>query len=389
MSHPPEHPGNPADPQDENQNPPGHPPPPGYGTQPPPPPGYGTQPPPPPGYGTQPPPPPGYGPPPPGYGPPPPGYGPPGYGPPGPPGPPPGGSPPPGYSAPPPPPPPPPGPPAGYGAPSAGYPPQPGYGVPPAGRPAPQFNVGEAFSWSWNKFTSNAAALVVPVLVYGLVLAVLGFLTGFLPTALGQQSSTSYTDVYGQTTGSTSVTLGPASISVLVIGPILMFVVGVFMRAGLLSGCLDIADGKPVTIGSFFKPRNLGKAILAALLVAIGTWIGLILCIIPGIVFGFLAMFTIAFVVDRSLSPVESIKASIATVRSNVGGTLLSWLVQIAAILIGEFLCLVGLLVGIPIAALIQVYTYRKLSGGQVVPLEQQGYQPGPPADIPPGQQPA
>jgi uncharacterized membrane protein len=157
----------------------------------------------------------------------------------------------------------------------------------------------------------------------------------------------------------------------------------------LLSGCLDIADGKPVTIGSFFKPRNLGGAILAALLVAIGTWIGLILCIIPGIVFGFLAMFAIPFVVDRSLSPVGSIKASIATVRSNVGGALLSWLVQIAAILVGEFLCLVGLLVGFPVALLVLTYTYRKLSGGQVVPLQQQGYQPEPPADVPPGQQPA
>jgi hypothetical protein len=37
---------------------------------------------------------------------------------------------------------------------------------------------------------------------------------------------------------------------------------------------------------------------------------------------------------------------------------------------------------------LIQVYTYRKLSGGQVVGLEQPGYQPGPPpAGPPPGQQ--
>ena len=367
MSQPPEHPGNPSDPEQGNQNPPGYPPPPGYGTPPPPPPGYGTPPPPPPGYGPP----------------------PPGYGRPGPPGPPPGGSPPPGYGAPPPPPPPPPGPPAGYGAPPAAYPPQPGYGVPPAGQPAAQFNVGDAFSWSWNKFTSNAAALVVPVLVYGLVLAVLGSLTGFLTVALGQQSSTSYTDISGKTTGSTSVTLGLASISVMLIGTILVFVVGVVMRAGLLSGCLDIADGKPVTIGSFFKPRNLGGAILAALLVAIGAWIGLILCIIPGIVFGFLAMFAIPFVVDRSLSPVESIKASIATVRSNVGGTLLSWLVQIAAILVGEFLCLVGLLVGIPIALLVLTYTYRKLSGGQVVPLEQPGYQPGPPAGPPPGPQPA
>ena len=81
-------------------------------------------------------------------------------------------------------------------------------------------------------------------------------------------------------------------------------------------------------------------------------------------------------------------KASIATVRSNVGGTLLSWLVQLAAVLVGELLCLVGLLVASPIAQLVLTYTYRKLSGGQVVPLEQPGYPQGPPPGVPPGPYP-
>ncbi|HZE16010.1 MAG TPA: hypothetical protein VE197_10050, partial [Mycobacterium sp.] len=35
----------------------------------------------------------------------------------------------------------------------------------------------------------------------------------------------------------------------------------------------------------------------------------------------------------------------------------------------GELLFGVGLIVAIPLAFLIQVYTYRRLSGGQVVPL--------------------
>jgi uncharacterized membrane protein len=363
MSQPPDYPGSPADPSGGNQNPPGYPPPPSYGT-PPPPPGYGTPPPPPPGYG----PPPG------------------GYNPPGPPGPPPGSSPPPGYG---PPPPPPPGPPPGYGPPPPGYPPQPGYGGQPGGQPTPQFNVGDAVSWSWNKFSQNAAALIVPVLGYGVVLTVLGLVGGLLPMAFGESTNTTYTDSYGNTVSGVGVTYSAASFAVMIIGYVLLFVVAIYMHAGLLSGCLDIADGKPVTIGTFFKPRNLGAVFLTALLVAVGTWIGLIACIVPGIIFGFLAIFAIPFVVDRSLSPIESVKASIATVRSNVGGALLSWLVQIAAILVGEFLCLVGLLVGFPIALLILTYTYRKLSGGQVVPLGQPGYQPGPPPGIPPGPQPA
>jgi uncharacterized membrane protein len=216
--------------------------------------------------------------------------------------------------------------------------------------------------------------------VYGLVVTILGVLTGTLPTLLGQQTSTTFTDDNGQTFGNTTVTLGPASIAVMTIGYILVFLAAVVMHAGLLSGCLDLADGKPVTIGSFFKPRNLGRVLLTALLIAVGTWIGAILCVIPGIIFAFLAMFAIPFVVDRSLTPFESLKASFGTVRSNIGATLLSWVVQAAVVVVGELLCLVGLVAGFPVAQLILTYTYRKLTGGQVVPVQQQpDYQAGPP----------
>jgi uncharacterized membrane protein len=230
-------------------------------------------------------------------------------------------------------------------------------------------------SWAWNKFSQNAVAFIVAVLAYIVAIVVFALVAGLLPVLFGQSSSTSYTDSYGNTASRVSVTYGAASLAVMIVGYLLLFVAAVYMRAALVSGCLDVADGKPVTIGTFFKARNLGAVFLTAILVGIGTLIGTILFAIP-------------FVVDRSLSPVESIKASIATARSNVGGTLLSWLVQYAAVLIGGFLCLIGFVVAFPIALLIQVYTYRKLSGGQVVPLEQPGYQPGPPAGPPPGPQP-
>lgn len=368
MSQPPEHPGSPSDPR--GGNPPGYPPPPpNYGT--PPAPGYG----PPPGSHNPPGPPPG---PPPGYQPPPPpGYQPPGAPPPGPP---------PGYQ---PPGAPPPGPPPGYAPPPAGYPPQPGYGAAPGGPAAPQFNVGDAVSWAWNKFSQNAAAFIVPVLVYLVAIVAFALVAGVLPLVFGQSASTTYTDYAGNTVSSVNVTYTATSFAVMIVGYLLLFITAIYMHAALVSGCLDVADGKPVTIGTFFRVRNLGAVFLTAILVGIGTTIGMIFCIIPGLIFAFLAQFAIPFVVDRSLAPVESIKASIATARSNLGGALLSWLVQCAVAVIGEVLLLIGLVVAVPVAQLIQIYTYRKLSGGQVVALEQPGYQPGPPAGPPPGPQPA
>ena len=71
------------------------------------------------------------------------------------------------------------------------------------------------------------------------------------------------------------------------------------------------------------------------------------------------------------------LKASIATVRANVGSVLLSVLTVFAITLLGALACGVGLLVAGPVGALIWTYTYRKLSGGQVVPVEQPGYRHG------------
>jgi uncharacterized membrane protein len=353
MSQPPEYPGSPADPQGggfQGYPPPGPPagPPPGYGAPPPPPP-----------------PPPGYGPPPGGY-PPPPGQAPGGYAPPG-------------YSPPPPPPPgygPPGGPP---GAPPGGYPAQSGFGAAPQNA----FNIGDAVSWAWNRFTQNAAALVVPVLVYAAAIgALIGIIIG-LTAVFSSSTTTSYTDAYGNTYESVHGSISPVGIIVMIVGYILVFFIALYMQAGLISGSLDIADGKPVSIGTFFKPRNLGLVIVTALLMVVGVGIGLALCFIPGLIFAFLAQFAIAFAVDRGSSPVDSIKGSITASRSNIGGSVLSWLVQSAAVAVGEALCFVGVLVGIPVASLIHVYTYRKLSGGQVVELSQ----PGPPAGLPPGPQ--
>lgn len=286
---------------------------------------------------------------------------------------------PPGYGAPPPSPP-------GYGAPPANYPPPPGYGG--YGAPAsPQFDVTEALKWAWGKFQQNIAALVVPVLIYVAVITVFALIAALLPMVFGESTTTTYTDSYGETTSGVDIAYGPASIAVMIVGYVLLFIAAIYMHAGVTTGALDIADGKPVTIGTFFRPRNVGSVFVVALLVAAGTVVGTILCVIPGIIFAFLTLFAIPFAVDRSLSPVESIKASIATTRANIGPSLLSWLVQYAVVLVGELLCGVGIIAAIPVAALIQVYTYRKLSGGQVVPLEQPGYPAGPPAGPPPGQQ--
>jgi uncharacterized membrane protein len=222
--------------------------------------------------------------------------------------------------------------------------------------------------------------LVLSALLYGLLLAGCYALI-FVGGGMGTTTTTTNAEGYNVT----SANVSGSGLAIAIVGYLLLYAVAIFAQAGMVTGCLDIADGRPVSIGSFFKPRNLGSVILAAIIVGILTGIGS-LCFIGGIIVGFFAQFVTPFVIDRSQGAIDALKSSFSTASSNFGSALLAWLVQAAAVVVGALLCGVGLLVGGPVALLILIYTYRKLSGGQVVPLEQQGYQGGPPPGMPPPQ---
>ena len=301
--------------------------------------GYGA-PPPPPGWGYPPPPAGGYPPPPAGGYPPPPA----------------GGYPPPGAYPPPP----------------GGYPPPPpaqgGYAPPPPGYGAPRYSIGEALSWSWNKFTKNPVPLIVATLVFGFIGFALNLLERVAMDAVSPETFTSYD--YGDTLiETTTSTLTGGGIAVLILGAIIQIAVkGAIASAGY-GGLLDIANGQSVSIGSFFRPRNITAVVVAVLIVDILTAVGLVLCIIPGLAVMLFAWFTTVAIVDRNLSPIDGIRASIDIVKANFGQVLLAALTFIALIIVGALLCGVGLLVAVPVAYLFLVYTYRMLSGGSVTPV--------------------
>jgi uncharacterized membrane protein len=314
-----------------------------------------------------PPPPPGNYPPPPDgdYPPPPAGYGPPPQG---------------GYGAPPPlgyPPPPPQGgypppPPGGYPPPQSGYPPPQG-GYPPVGGPGfggdQEVNIGEAFSWAWNKFSKNAAALIVPTLVYGVIVAVVYGIFYSLAIAMAPDPVSVYDSSDSSFSYSFTSGLGAASIAMIFLGSLVTFVVVGAVSSAYYAGLLDIADGQPVTIGSFFQPRNVGSVLIASLIIGVLTSIGQLLCFIPGLLVSLFTIFVLVMVVDRNLPPIDALKASFEMVKSNFVQVLLAWLIIGVTVTVGALLCGIGLIVALPVATLFLVYTYRKLGAGPIAPL--------------------
>ena len=252
-------------------------------------------------------------------------------------------------------------PPGAYPPPSA-YPP-PGY--PALGRQP--YRVGAAFSWAWERFTKNAATMIVSTLIYVVVLVGVGVLNRFAYEAVTSATVTARSpgqiDDFAARFASYITSAGGV---VTVLGWIVITVVVAVFQCGYFAGVLDIANGRCVTIGSFFKPRNVGSVILAGLIVEIVTWIGFGLCVIGGIIARTLLLFTIVVLLDRNLAARDAIGASYRIAKANFWMALLALLVAYLTLAVGVLACGVGILVAIPVTALLVVYTYRSLTGGPI-----------------------
>jgi len=263
-----------------------------------------------------------------------------------------------------------------YGAPAGaggdggyGAPPPPPPGENPYGQPGPgAYSPGDAIGYGWNKFKSSPSTLLVPMILVWLVLVVAAVLLEILvySTLLSTHDCTKVVlgnQVAAQCSPSFVTQLfGTALISAILI------VVFNLAAAGLYKGATHVTDGKPFSMGQMFDGWDKTQVAIAALIIAVATAIGSFLCYLPGLIVGFLTMFTMLFVVDKQMKAVDAIKASIKLVTDNLGQTILFYLLAAVCILVGACLCLVGLLVAAPVVLIALAYTYRRLQNEPVVP---------------------
>jgi uncharacterized membrane protein len=230
--------------------------------------------------------------------------------------------------------------------------------------------------------------MVVATLVYALIVLVLYGIVYGLAFALAPSPVTTYDSYGGGFEYSASSSLGLASIAVLALGGIVMLVAVAAMQSAYYGGVLDIANGQPVSAGSFFKPRMVGSVVIATVLIGIASAIGS-LCFILGIAVAIFTLFTTLAIIERGLSPIDGIKASIDIAKENFVQVLLTWLLAAVIGIAGLIACGVGLLVSAPVSVLYVVYAWRKFTGGQIAALNPQPLPPGPPQQFggPPPQQ--
>ncbi|WP_040797120.1 hypothetical protein [Nocardia higoensis] len=230
---------------------------------------------------------------------------------------------------------------------------QPRYGPPGTGPAAAEppvygyqaatygLDVGHAISYGLDKFRSNLVSWLA-ITAVGVVL----YLTFLLVVQ----------------------TFDPTSLSTLVL-LFLVVVVGLWLlQAMMVRGALLETDGPRPDFGDFMRNLNAGNVLLTALLAFLGTWLGLALCVLPGVLVGVLCMFALHFVIDQDMGPIDAIRSSAMLVTANPWKVFLLALSVLVITTVGALACGIGLLLAGPVCAIAVTYSYRVLVHGVVSP---------------------
>jgi uncharacterized membrane protein len=218
----------------------------------------------------------------------------------------------------------------------------------PMGATSGTFSATDAITYGWNGFKANLGPLIVIALVIIAVNLVVSFL---------QQSFDSWL--------------------VSMVFNLLGLLISLLLTLGLIRAALIIVDGRHPKAEDVLRTDHLGSYILATILVWLIVTVGIILCIIPGIIAGFLLQFYGYAILDGksdapggvpSSDPVGSLRTSFQITSQHVGELLLLLILVFVVNLVGILLCGVGLLVSMPVTAIAIAYAWRYFSKGPIAP---------------------
>ena len=151
-----------------------------------------------------------------------------------------------------------------------------------------------------------------------------------------------------------------ASILVLVVFVVLTLIASV----GVYRAALRTTRGAvPSVKQDLLTSEHLGSFILTQIVAAILVVIGLVLCIIPGLILIYLFQFSGFYAIDRGTGPIETLKASARAVRSAKGAAFATLVFGSLVMALGVACCGLLSLVTLPFVALFTAHMYRQFNG--------------------------
>jgi uncharacterized membrane protein len=216
-------------------------------------------------------------------------------------------------------------------------PPSPPPPVPPS--PSSPVSVGDAVGYGWTAYWKNVGPMVVITLIIFAVHVAFGL--------LGEAVDSVVARVFFQ---------------------IAAWLIGLFLALGLFRVALEVTRGVQPEIGDLFKTDGYGPYIVASILFTIGFVIGLLLFVIPGIIFAVVFGFYGFVAAERGndADAFETLQRAAEITRGHrwqlFGLAIVLFLIN----LLGALLCGVGLIFTAGITIIAWAYMYRRLSGETV-----------------------
>lgn len=203
--------------------------------------------------------------------------------------------------------------------------------------------------FGWDTFKKRPWFFVGMTLLIGVISGVLG--------QVGSFDEKTVVDV--------GMIIALAGVFVSVVGQILM-------KMGTISFALKAHDApEHAKVVDLWAPEMFWKYFLASLLVGLIVIVGLILLIVPGIIWGLRYAFVPYLIIDRKLPVMDALRES-ARITLGHKWQLLGLVIVFALLnILGAIALLVGLLVTIPVTMLAFVHTYRTLehAANEVTPV--------------------
>lgn len=216
-------------------------------------------------------------------------------------------------------------------------------------------DLGAGLRFAGTGLLRGAAALLGVGALYAVAMLVVvgvGFaLTLFLSIAMVETSSSAGGD---PSFGQMIVIFALCFVLVLVAG-----VVGALWQAGAAQAGGILAGGeRPSFRQGLIGP---GRVVTTAVLVLVIVMIGSVLLYLPGIIAAVLLFYAIPAAL-RGASPGQALRESVATATSNLGVTIVGFLITMVASSIGGTL-VVGFIAVIPFTVLLQIGLYERVNG--------------------------
>jgi uncharacterized membrane protein len=200
-------------------------------------------------------------------------------------------------------------------------------------RPVPRFTISEAVTYSWNACLRNAGSYLLVSFVV--------FVGNTVVVLLAAANNTAGFQLAFELLGA---------------------FIDLLLLLGLIRASLDVVDGVTPRLGLVFRPDGYGPYLVASIFFLVGTYLGIILLIVPGLVFAVIFQFYGYVVAENpDIAATAALRRSAEITR----GARLR-LIGLAAVLVclnfAGALCVVGLIVTYGISALALAYVYRVLS---------------------------